>query len=401
MQTFRYKALDARGHGLVGRMEAANDADLELRLGRMGLDLIHYKEVSTAIPLFPGKRISRVEMITFCYHLEQLLHAGVPILEALADLRDTLDNVRFREVIAAIIENIEGGQSFSDALGNFPLVFDKIFCNLIKAGEQSGRLSAVLNNIVESLKWQDELASQTKRLLMYPAIVGTVVCGAIVFILIYLVPLLVNFLENMGQTLPLHTRLLIWISDAVVSYWYLLLGIPLAVFGIVRQLAVRYPHVRMQLDSYKLQVWVFGPLLKKIILTRFANYFSLLYASGVTILDSITIVEGIVGNRVIAQALFDMRKHISEGKSISESIDNVSLFPPLVLRMIRVGESTGALDSALDNVSYFYNREVKEAIERVQVLIEPALTIVLGLLLGWVVLAVLPPIYDVVVKLGK
>jgi type IV pilus assembly protein PilC len=157
----------------------------------------------------------------------------------------------------------------------------------------------------------------------------------------------------------------------------------------------------MQLDSYKLQVWVFGPLLKKIILTRFANYFSLLYASGVTILDSITIVEGIVGNRVIAQALFDMRKHISEGKSISESIDNVSLFPPLVLRMIRVGESTGALDSALDNVSYFYNREVKEAIERVQVLIEPALTIVLGLLLGWVVLAVLPPIYDVVVKLGK
>jgi len=401
MNTYRYKALDARGHSLIGRMEAVNESDLELRLGRMGLDLIRFKPVASGLPLLPGKRINRVDLITFCYHLEQLLRAGVPMLEALADLRDSVENVRFREILAAVIESIEGGQTLSESLASFPFLFDEIFCNLIKVGEQSGQLPAVLNNMVDSLKWQDELAAQTKRLLMYPAIVGAVVFTAIAFILVYLVPQLVNFLENMGHALPLRTRILIWVSDTVVSYWYIILGMPVTVFLLVRYLASRFPHVRMQLDSYKLQVWIFGPLLKKIVLTRFANYFALLYASGVSILDSIVILERIVGNRVIAVALLEMRKQISDGKSISESVDNMSLFPPLVLRMIRVGENTGALDTALENVSYFYNREVKESIERLQVLIEPALTIILALVLGWVAMAVLPPIYDVLVRLGK
>ncbi len=401
MFTYRYKAIDPRGRRLSGRMQAVNDADLELRLRRMELDLIACKQVRGGMLMLSGKRITRVEMITFCYHLEQLLRAGVPILEALADLRDTLENVRFREVIAAVIESIEGGQTLSDALANFPFLFDEMFCSLIKAGEQSGQMAAVLANIVDSLKWQDELAAQTKRLLIYPALVGSVVFAAITFILMYLVPLLVSFLQNMGQVLPLHTRMLIMVSDFVVSWWHVLLLVPMLLVVALRFAARRYAYVRTELDRYKLQLWLLGPLLNKIILTRFANYFSLLYASGVTILDCVAIIERIVGNRVIARALADMRRHISEGKSISESIDNVSLFPPLVLRMIRVGESTGALDQALANVSYFYNREVKETIERVQIFIEPVLTIVLAMVLGWVILAVLPPIYDVAVRLGK
>lgn len=401
MQSFRYKAVDMDGRKQMGRMEAVNESDLELRLSRMGLDLVSVREFRRGGPLLGEPGIRRSELITFCYHLEQLMRAGVPILEGLADLRDTIENTRFRQVIGAVIEGVEGGQALSASMADFPDVFDEVFCNLIRAGEQSGKLVEVLDNIVQSLKWQDELAAQTKKLFIYPAFVGTVVLIATVFVLVQVVPQLVSFLENMGQTLPVHTRLLIWVSQIFTSYWYVFILGPALLYAAVKSLARRSAEFRFRLDGLKLRLWFLGPVLQKITLTRFANYFSLLYASGVTVISSLEIIEKIVSNAVMRQALIDIRHHINEGKSISASIESVGLFPPLIIRMVKVGESTGNLDAALDNVSYFYNREVKESIERLQIIIEPAMTVLLGLVLGWVVLAVWPPIYDVLSKIVK
>ena len=400
MSIFRYKGINSNGKVTQGRIDAVNDIDLEQRLESMGMDLISYKEVrDTGTIAIPGRKVSRQDLIGFCFHMEQMTRVGVPIIEALVDLRDSMENPRFREIVSAMIVSIEGGKTFSEALGEFPRVFDDVFVNLVRVGEHSGELNKVLLSLTESLKWQDELAAQTKKVLMYPAFVGTVVTGVVFFLMIYLVPQMIGFIENMGHKIPMHTRALIATSDFVGKYWYLILISPVFLMIFIKTLARLRPRVAYKIDALKLRFWLIGPILRKIILSRFANYFALLYSSGVTVLQGMQISEDIVGNKVISTALADVRQQIADGKSMSESFEGVGLFPPLVLRMIKIGESTGGLDSALQNVSYFYNRDVKDSIEKLQSMIEPMMTVILGLILGWVMLSVLGPIYDIISKI--
>ena len=399
MASFKYKAIDAQGKSAQGRVDASNEVDLEQRLESMGLELISHKEIKTNTGTVRGRKVNRQDLIGFCFHMEQMTRVGVPIVEALVDLRDSLNNPRFREIISAMIISIEGGKTFSESMAEFPRVFDEVFVSLVRVGEHSGELNKVLFSLTESLKWQDELAAQTKKVVMYPAFVGTVVTGVIFFLMIYLVPQMIGFIQNMGHEIPLHTRVLIAVSDFFIDYWYALLITPVALFFSIKTLASLRPEVALKIDAMKLRFWLVGPILRKIILSRFANYFALLYASGVTVLQGMQISEDIVGNKVIASALATVRQDIADGKNMSESFEGVGLFPPLVLRMIKIGESTGGLDTALHNVSYFYNRDVKDSIEKLQTMIEPMMTVVLGLILGWVMLSVLGPIYDIISKI--
>ena len=396
MALFNYKAIDSSGKAIMGQIEALNLVDLELRLKRMGLDLIVGGQSRRAAIQAGG--VKREDLINFCFHLEQLATAGVPLVEGLTDLRDSVDNPRFREVVSGLIEGIQGGQNMSGALSNYPNVFSPVFRSLVKAGEDTGRLPDVLRSLVENLKWEDELRAQTKKLVVYPAFVGTVVIAVTMFLMVYLVPQMVSLIRNMGQTLPLHTQVLIAVSGFVSKYWWAVISVPVVVFFAVRWIARSNPALRYRIDAIKLGLPWIGPILKKIILSRFASVFSLMYASGITILDSMKAAEDTAGNLVVQEALKSVSQQIAEGKTVTQAFQDVALFPPLVTRMLRVGETTGALDTALTNVSYFYNREVREGIARVQVMIEPALTIVMGALLGWVMLSVLGPIYDVISK---
>lgn len=399
MAIFRYRAMNGRGRVVQGRLVAVNANELETRLGNMELDLITCREVTASAGHIGGRRVTRQDLINFCFHMEQLLRAGVPILEALGDLRDSMDNLRLREMIVALIASIEGGKTLSGALAEFPRIFNPVFISLVRAGESSGRLSDVLANLAESLKWQDELIAHTRKLAMYPAFVGIVVVAVVFFLMIYLVPQLVGFIRNLGGELPLHTRALLLVSGVFVHYWHVILLAPVGIFMGIRYLARVSPAVRYRLDGAKLRLFVVGPILRKIILSRFASYFSLLYSSGVPILDCLKISEEIVGNRVVAAAIGKVTRYAAEGRTLSESIESVALFPPLLMRMLKVGESTGRLDAALNNVSYFYNRDVRESIERLQTIIEPAMTVVLGLILGWVMMSVLGPVYDMISKI--
>ena len=399
MPTLRYTAMDMNGRRSSGTLTAQNPMDLEQRLERMGLALITCREARQRPGLLGGGRIPRRDLINFCFHLEQLTRAGVPLLEGLNDLRDTTSDPRFREVVSSIVEDLEGGKLFSEALAAYPRIFDRVFVSLIKAGEETGGLPDILRNLTESLKWQDELVAKTKQLLTYPAIVSLVVTAVIFFLMIYLVPQLVGFIENMGQTIPLQTRLLIGLSDFFVAYWYLILLSPVAAYLLLRWIVGRNPKARYEYDRFKLRVWVIGPILKKLILARMTDIFALMYASGIPLLRAIEINRDVVDNKVIEQGLREASETISRGETISTAFDTTGLFPPLVVRMLRVGESTGALDTALHNVSYFYNREVNDDIGRLQAMIEPALTVFLGAILGWVMLSVLGPIYDIMTKI--
>ena len=398
MALYTYKAIDPVGRVVQGRLDALNQVDLEMRLKRMELDLISGEPVSNRT-LFGGSNIPRREIIHFCFHLEMLERARVPILEGLSDLRDTLESPRFREVVASLIEAIEGGQPLSKAMEAHPRVFSKVFISLIRAGEATGRLSDVLKGLSESLKWEDELASQTKKLMMYPAFVGTIVLSATFFLMIYMVPQLKQFVKNMGQVLPLQTQVLFFISDLLVAYWYVVLLIPLSAAVVISILLHTNPLARVRFDGFKLKLPLLGNILRKIILSRFTNTFALLYSSGIPILDSIRTTQDVVGNAVVRQGLERVEQLIVEGQNVTAAFHSIGFFPPLVIRMLRVGESTGSLDVALLNVSYFYNRDVKESVEKVQQLIEPMLTMVLGCLLGWIMLSVLGPVYDVISKI--
>ena len=395
---FDYKAVSLEGRMTYGRLDAINLVDLEMRLKRMNLDLITGSPIQHRA-LFGTQRVPRPELINFCFHLEHLTRAGVPILEGLTDLRDSVDHPRFREVMAGLIEGIEGGLTLSQAMSAHPEIFSQVFGNLIRAGEASGQLPDVLASLAESLKWEDELASHTKRLLMYPAFVATIVLSATFFLMIYMVPQLKLFVKNMGQVLPPHTQLLFFVSDLLVGYWYVFLALPIIAVIALQAVLRSNPLARIRLDGIKLRLPVIGPILKKIILSRFANTFSMLYASGIPVLESIRTTQSIVGNHVVRKALERVEQSIREGQNVAGAFRDVGMFPPLVVRMLRIGESTGGLDKALLNVSYFYNRDVKESVGKAQALIEPMLTLFMGALLGWIMLSVIGPIYDVISKI--
>jgi type IV pilus assembly protein PilC len=399
MPLYTYKAIDTHGKNVVGRTEAGNPFDLEQRLSRMGLDLVYGAPTSQTARLIGGASIKRQDLINFCFHLEQLAGAGVPVVEGLEDLRDSVEGQRFREVVSGLIESIGGGKNLSQSLAEYPEVFSKVFVSLVRSGEQTGRLPEVLKGLTESLKWDDELAAQTKKLIVYPAFVGGIVLLVTMFLMIYLVPQMTGFIRNMGQEIPLQTRILMVVSDFFVNYWGAVIAAPFVVWYGVKFAARSNPKVAFALDRYKITMPLVGPILKKIILSRFASSFAMMYSSGITVLDAVRSAEEIVGNRPMESALRSVGQQIAEGKNLTMAFQDVGLFPPLVIRMLRIGENTGALDVALLNVSYFYNREVKESIGRVQAMIEPALTVVLGAILGWVMLSVLGPVYDTISKM--
>lgn len=394
MPSFEYKAVDKNGTTTRGGLDAVNEVDLELRLRRMGLDLITYQQVERRAGFGAGGKITRTDLINFCFDMEQMNKSGIPIIDGLRDLRDTLDNPRFREILTVMTEDMEGGKVLSDCLANHPEVFDKVFVSLIRAGEQTGRITDVFRSLADSLKWQDELASQTKRLLIYPAMVLVVVMAVVVFLLAFLVPQVVGLLKTMGTALPIQTRVLIFASNVVVGYWPLVFGIPLLLgFGLT--IAIK-KSTRMSYtwDYVKLRLPMTGPILQKIILARFANFFALMYDSGITVLDALKTCEDIVVNKIIADGLARAGQQISAGESLTETFQNLGIFPPLVIRMLRVGENTGALDVSLQNVNYFYTRDVRESVDKALKMLEPTLTMALGLILAGIMWAVLSPVYD-------
>jgi type IV pilus assembly protein PilC len=394
MPNYQYKAIDDLGRISTGQMDAVKEIDLEVRLERTGLTLINFRAADRQHHFFNRPKISIKDLMMFCFQLEQLTSAGVPLLEGLSDIRDISPNPQFQKILAAIVSEIEGGKMLSQALASHPRVFDPVFISLIAAGEKTGELSVVFDQLAATYKWQDEIISQSKRLVTYPIFVMAVVLAAVSFLMIFLVPQMVLFLNNMGQALPLQTQILIAVSDLFVNFWWVLCLLPLLVFLIMPLLLKKSEAVRYWFDEAKLKMPVTGAIMKKIILARFSRYFALMYQSGIPILASIKICEEISNNQVIVKALQQVQFQINAGSSMGDSFQNVGLFPPLVVRMIKVGESTGGLDQSLLKISYFYDRDVTESIESMMKMLEPALTVILGAILAFIMISVLGPVYD-------
>lgn len=396
MPLFQYKAIDASGKFITGSLDAGNTNDLELRLEKMDLDLVTFKQKEPGSDLFGRNKIGRRDLINFSFYLEQLTRAGVPILEGLADLRDGEDNPTFRDVITGLIEAIEGGNSFSQALALYPKIFDDVFISLIRVGERSGRMSHVLVDITETLKWQDELLGKARKIMTYPAVIGTLVLSVVMFMMIFVVPDIMDAIVGLGGAVPLETRILMATSHFLVDFWYLVLAAPFAIYYILKYFYRTSSSARFKLDGILLKLPIIGTVNEKIKISRFTRYFSLMFASGITVLDAINLSKGVLSNTVLEDGIERAWQQISEGSSISEAFKNIGIFPPLVVRMLRVGESSGQMDKSLNNVSYFFDRDINDSIEKMEPVLQTSLMATIGLIVMWLALSVLDPIYDTI-----
>ena len=397
MNPYRYVAVNAAGALVRGEQNAASETDLEDRLARQQLELLSAQPVRQGF----GRRQRRLpvqELINVLIHLQTLSQAGVPLLEALVDLRDTSDSSAVSAFAADLVDRIEGGATLSKAMAESPWPLDPVIVSLVQTGEATGQLPEVLAEVIENLKWTDEINSQTRKLLRTPAFTAVVVLGAVAFLMIYLVQQLLVFIRSIGGEIPPQTVALIWFSSLLVNQGWLLVALPVVAWLALRAIAAASPEWRERIDWWKLSVPPIGPVLRKIVLARFANSFALMYRSGVSVMDALAYCKGLSPNAAYQNTLERVLRAISEGQRISDAFAAHPLFPPLVVRMLRVGENTGALDKALANVSYFYQREVKDAVEKLQAAIQPVLTIFLGAMVAWILSAVILPIYDVISK---
>ncbi len=396
MPLFQYKAIDASGKFITGSLDAGNANDLELRLEKMDMDLVTFKQKEPGSDLLGRNKVGRRDLINFSFYLEQLTRAGVPILEGLADLRDGEENPTFRDVITGLIEAIEGGNSFSQALAMYPKIFDEVFISLIRVGERSGKMSHVLVDITETLKWQDELLAKARKIITYPAVIGTLVMSVVMFMMIFVVPDIMGAIVGLGGEIPIETRALMATSDFLVNYWYLVIATPFVIFFVLRYLYKTSSKARFRLDGLLLKLPIVGPVNEKIKISRFTRYFSLMFASGITVLDAINLSKGVLSNTVLEDGIERAWQQISEGSSISEAFKNIGIFPPLIVRMLRVGESSGQMDKSLDNVSYFFDRDINDSIEKLEPVLQTAMMATIGIIVMWLALSVLGPIYDTI-----
>ena len=395
MPVYKYRAMNQRGRNISGTLDAVNAMDLEANLRVMGLDLIRHGKVrqNRYLPHLQQK-VTNDDLVQMCIHLEQLDRAGVPLLDALNDVREATESGRLRDVLTQVVKNVSEGMYLSRALEQHPSEFNTVFTGVIAAGEQTGNLSTAFGHLVQHLKWQGEMAQKIRKAVRYPLFMLAVAAGVLVLMMAYVVPEVTSFLLSTSGDLPIATRALIAVSEFFADFWWLVLVAPiLGVFitGVALRVSGSFAY---WFDAMKFRIPVFGPVLKKLALARFAHFFRLTFQSGIDVLTCIDTGRRVVGNKLLSESLCVARQDVQCGMSLSASLKATGQFPQLVVRMFKIGEDSGKLNEALENVGYFYDREVDNSVQKLIAMIEPMLTIVVGLIVLWVVVGVMGPIYD-------
>ena len=396
--TFDYKVRDKTGALVTGQLVGDNEAIVMTRLRQMGLTPIRVKQASTGlkmeIHLRPG-RIKLKQIAVFCRQFATMVNSGLPILRALSILSDQTESKELAKVLFAVRAGVENGSSLSAAMAEHPKAFNNLFISMVKAGETGGVLDDVLLSLADQIEREVELRRQIKSAMTYPIVVVALVTLILAAMLLFVVPQFETIYSSLGGTLPLPTRMLLSVSRAVRNYWYIvLLGAVVASF-----LFRRYKKTeagRARVDAVKIRIPIFGPLFHKVALARFASTLGMLLRSGVPILQALDNVNETVNNRVIGDAVDDVKTSVREGESIAKPLGQHKAFPPMVVQMMAVGEETGAVDTMLDKVAEFYNSEVTATVDALTSLIEPLLIAVIGGAVGAAVIALYMPMFNVI-----
>lgn len=399
MPFFRYRARDRQGVLVTGDLEAENIAQLESSLDRMGL--IPIKVVPKKKGTWPGvtdlfqfNRITQQDIILFSRQLATLFGAGIPITRALFTLERQFSNPKFVEVIKKMREEIEAGNTFSFALSKHADVFPELYANMAEAGEAGGILDGVLDRLAFMLEKNAENRSKVKSATLYPKIVIGAIAAAVVILMNFVIPKFAKLYASFQVELPLPTRILISLSYAFTRYWYLGMGAAAVIFLFLRAY-VATEKGRLNWDRLKLRIPVFGPLLKKSVLSRFSRVLGALYKSGLPILQSLDIVSRAVENRYISQDIKNIETEVRAGRGLSVPMSASGNFPPMITQMVTVGEDTGNLDEMLEKAAEYYDQEVDATIRNLTTILEPILLSFIFVIVLFLALAIFLPMWDI------
>lgn len=400
MQNYTYKARDDYGRMVSGIMTAEDETDLANKISLLGYFLVRAKVTASSSNLtVKMPRLKPKEALNFTIHLATLLNAGVPLAAALRDLAQDAEKESIQKVIDGVRYRVESGVSFKEALSLYPASFSKLYTAIVGAGENTGKLHSCLDDLAGLLDWQMELRAKMKEAATYPIILFCVMLGVVTLLVAKVIPAFKPLFEQAGKSLPLPTRIVLGVSDFVTRFWYIPLGISaILIAGYLFYNST--PKGKYRLDSLKLKLPIFGTLARKIALSRFCHTFALGLRSGVNVLTSLDFAGEVIGNARLQRSVAQARDSVNVGERLAASFRISGEFPPLVVRMIGVGEQAGALTQTLDKVNQFYDREVPAAIKRMFALFEPAMIIIMGIVVGGIALSIFLPIFQMAQIIG-
>ncbi len=403
MPSFIYKATDAGGKIVSGTMEAALEKDVVARLHGMnlipirvavsrssatGFGLNRSIDVST---LF--KRVTSRDVMYFTQDLCALLEAGLPMDKALNILIQVSENDRFRQIVTGILRYVESGNSLSDALAEYPKHFSTLYVNMVKAGETGGVLPAVLDRLGVFLENSQDLKDYITSAMVYPIFLVLVGGLSIIIMLTFVLPKFSVIFADMGQAMPASTQVLLGISNGLRDYWWAIVGLLAGIIILFRQY-IRRPTGRLWFDRLKFRAPVIGRLIRSVEAARFSRTLGTLIRSGVPILQALSLVREIITNQAIAASLIRVNDRVKEGDTLSAPLEQAEIFPPLAVQMIAVGEETGKLDDMLLKVADNYDKSVRNMIKRFVNLLEPAMILAMGLMVGFIVISMLMAVFS-------
>ena len=402
MPIYVWQGVTPSGEKKKGEIEAKDERAAKILLRRQRIRVTKIKQkpkdLLENISFFqPG--VKTKDVVVFTRQLSTMIDAGLPLVQGLDALASQQENKTFRKILYEIKQDVESGSTFADALKKHPKVFDRLYCNMVQAGEMGGSLDQVMARLATYMEKAEALKRRVKGAMMYPAIVLTIALIVLTIILVFVIPVFQKMFAESGHALPLPTQIVINLSEFVKSYILYIIGAMFAIGVAIKKFHDTENGARI-IDRLLLRAPIFGPLLKKVSVAKFTRTLGTLLRSGVPIIESLNVAAGTAGNKVIEDAIFSVRSSISEGKTIAQPLQESGVFPNMVVQMIAVGETTGALDEMLNKIADFYDDEVDAAVDALTSAIEPLMIVFLGGTIGSIIIAMYLPIFKMAGAVG-
>ncbi len=396
MYTYAYQARDNHGKITAGVQDALNEENAITSLMSRGLMVLTIQQKSAAKKVKTATRVKETDLVLFTRQLATMIDAGIPLVGAMTALWESADprkQAALRNVIGDITARVQGGESFNASLAKHPNNFNRLYVSMVKAGESGGLLAEILDRLAGFLEASARLRKKVKSAMTYPVAVISIAILITVFLIVKVVPVFAEIFKDFGKPLPAPTQFLVDLSDFMRNDWYWLIGGVVAIFFGLRHFA-RTKQGHELWNRWQLKLPVFGPLVHKICMSRFARTFSQLIRSGVPILETLEIVGGSSGNTVIEQSIKGVSTDVEKGDNLSVAMSKKTIFPPMMLRMVAAGESTGKIDEMLEKMADFWDEEIEATLSALTSLLEPILIVVLGVIVGGIVISLFLPIFQ-------
>jgi type IV pilus assembly protein PilC len=398
MPVFTYAGKGRGGQPAKGELDAPDRDAAITQLRTLGVTVANIEEKKKQKGT-KKKSITDKDLVIFTRQFATMIDAGLPLVQCLEILAAQSDNRTFGALLADVKSDVESGTTYADALKKHPKVFSGLYANMVQAGEIGGILDTILQRLAKQMEKDAKLKSQVKSAMVYPSAIVGVAIIVVTVLLVFVIPIFAKMFTDFGGALPGPTQFVIGVSEFMQRWWWVILGVAIgAGYGLKRYYAT--PAGRLQIDAFALKLPVVGDLIRKIAVSQFTRTFGTLLQSGVPIMDSLEIVARVSGNKIVENAIMASRTSVGEGKALSEPLGKTGVFPPMVVQMIAVGEATGALDAMLAKIADFYDEEVDAAVTALTSLLEPALMVFLGTVIGFIVIAMYLPIFKMASAIG-